>query len=190
MRALRTALAILLVLGGLLFTAWLANSIPVDHWGFAVSVNFLFMALFTFVFDRLLNPDFTSGYFDSRPFEQDGSIYRWCGLRHYASLLRLIGWERIRRTDQPITSEIESLRGFERWTRGAESVHALSAIVVAAITISIRLIRSSSDIKWLVLSNVLFNVYPVMLQRYNRARIERILGRADRAQDRGDSERS
>ena len=153
---------------------WLAKYVPVGHWGLSISVTFLFIAVFTVIFDFLLEPKLSSAYFDSRPFERDGSLYRWFGVRYYASVLRRIGWENIRRQERPITRDMESIIQFEHWNRGAEAVHTLAAIVVAGITVWVGFIRSPGDTKWLVLSNVLFNVYPVMLQRYNRARVERI----------------
>jgi hypothetical protein len=174
MRNLRTATALLLILGALSLCVWLAKYVPVGHWGFSISVTFLFIAVFTVIFDFLLKPKLTSAYFNSWPFERGGSLYRWFGVRYYASALRRIGWEKIRRQERPITRDMESIIQFERWTRGAEAVHALAAIAVAGITVWVGFIGSPSDTKWLVLSNVLFNVYPVMLQRYNRPRVEGI----------------
>jgi hypothetical protein len=165
---------LLLIGGALSLPVWLAGSVPAGHWGFAISVTFLFIAIFTVIFDFLLKPKLTAAYFNCRPFERGGSLYRWLGVRYYASALRRIGWERFRRQERPITHDRESITQFERWTRGAEAVHTCAAIAVAGITVWVGFTRSPSDTMWLVLSNVLFNVYPVMLQRYNRARIARI----------------
>jgi hypothetical protein len=180
MRVLRTIIAVLVSLGALIFCAWLATVVRVGHWGFSISVTFLFMALFTFILGALFQPAYVSAYFTPRPFERNGAIYRWFGIRLYASALRVIGWEKIIRKDQAITLDVESLQGFEHWTRGAETVHTLAAIVVAGMTVWVGAVHSLGETKWLVLSNLLFNVYPVMLQRYNRARVTRLLRRAER----------
>jgi hypothetical protein len=138
------------------------------------------MLVFTLLFDTLFTPNYSSEYFTSKPFEQEGSIYRWFGVKFYISILKLIGWEKIIRKGQPIKNNLESLTKFEFWTKGSETVHLFSAIFVTAVTIWIAWRYSFSHIKWLVLSNVLLNVYPVLLQRYNRPRINRLIRRQEK----------
>jgi hypothetical protein len=133
------------------------------------------MALFTLLFGTLFSPDYSSEYFTSKPFERDGSVYRWCGVTYYQLALRRIGWERIIRKGQPIKNDLESLKKFEGATRGSEAVHLFAAVFVAAVTIWSAWRYSTSRIHWLVLSNILLNVCPVMLQRYNRARVSRLI---------------
>jgi hypothetical protein len=175
MRPLKLAIAVLLFFGSLLFCVGLARIVPVDHWGFAISINFLFMAYFTLLFGKLFIPAYSSGYFTPRPFERNGSVYRWLGVTYYVVLLRLIGWEKLLRKDQPIKNSLESLKVFEATTRGSEVIHVCAAISVAAFTIWVAWRYSVGHIHWLVLLNILVNVYPVLLQRYNRPRVNRLI---------------
>jgi len=175
MYILKRAFAVLITLAALLLCVWSTRFLAVDHLGYSIAVNFLFMAVFTLFFDSLLKPSFTSGYFDSRRFERDGAIYQWFGVKYYVYLLRLIGWERMQRRDRPINTDLNSLRKYETTTRGAEAAHLLGAVCVIALTIWAAWTYSLGHIHWLVLSNVLLNVYPVLLQRYNRPRVSRLI---------------
>jgi hypothetical protein len=174
MSILKLAIALLILLGTLWFLTWLTETVRVDHWGFAIAVNFLFMAAFTLLV-TLLKPNYSSGYFPPKPFERDGSFYRWFGVQYYLLLLRWIGWEKVIGRDKSITDDVSSLSKLEAETRGSDAVHLLAAICVAAITIWIAWRYSVGHIHWLVLGNLLFNVYPVMLQRYVRGRVSRVI---------------
>ena len=149
--------------------------LPLDHWGLAIGVNFLFMAFFSFLSDVALYPLYSSRYFAARPFEKGGSIYRWCGVGFFLRVLRWVGWERALRKDQPISKDLTRLSNYESGTRGSEAVHLCSAIAVAVFTLWVGWTTSINDLKWLVLFNILVNVYPVMLQRYNRPRVARAI---------------
>ena len=165
---MRSAASLLLLLGTLIFSAWLAETIRVDHWGFAISVNFLFMACFTLIFSVLHTPAYSSAYFEARPFERDGAIYRWFGASLFRSLLRSSGWHRLTWGGRPLDGTLTSLRDFEYRSKGAELVHLLAMICVAGVTVYVGWRHSISGTLWLVPSNILFNVYPVLLQRHNR----------------------
>lgn len=175
MRILKLATASLVTLAALILCAWATSVIAVDHWGYAIAVNFLFMIVFNLVLDTLLKAKFTSGYFASRPFERDGIIYRWFGVKYFVLLLRLIGWERLLRKDQPIKNDLTELRGYETTTKSSEAAHVLAAICVVALTIWTVWKYSIGHIHWLVLFTVLLNVYPVILQRYNRPRVSHLI---------------
>jgi len=177
---MRSAASLLLLLGTLIFSAWLAETIRVDHWGFAISVNFLFMACFTLIFGVLHTPAYASAYFEARSFERGGRFYRLFGVHHYRTLLRVIGWEKLTRGDRAVDFNLKSLEDFAYATKGSELIHTLTAMVVAVITVWIGWRHSPEHIRWLVPSNVLLNVYPVLLQRYNRPRVNRQIRRKRR----------
>ena len=61
----------------------------------------------------------------------------------------------------------------------AEIAHGLVFIVVAAVAAGAAALSAFSASAWLMLFNLLLNGYPMMLQRYNRLRLER-LGEAER----------
>jgi hypothetical protein len=175
MRILKLTTAFIITLAAMYLCIWATKIMSAGHWGYAIAVNFLFMIVFNLVLDFLLKSRYKSGYFASRPFEQDGTIYRWLGVKYFVFLLRLIGWERLLRKDQPITNDLDALRSYRTTTKSSEAAHVLAAICVAAITVWTAWTHSLGHIHWLILFNILLNLYPVMLQRYNRPRVSRLI---------------
>ena len=175
MKLLKYITSILLQFGTFFLCLWLAGIMTVDHWGFAIIVNFLFVIIFTIIFEKLLPPVFLNKYFISKPFEREGCIYLWFGVGYYKYLLRIIGWEKIIRKDQPIKNNMESLIKYNIWTKGSETIHLFASIYVFAFIIWIRWRYSIGNVYWLILLNIIVNVYPVMLQRYNRPRVIRLI---------------
>ncbi len=175
MVVVKNLIAGFLIFGAFILCVWFAGLLPADHWGFAIAVNFLFMIIFTIIFDTLISPIFSEKYFRSKPFEKEGSIYRWFGIMYYKRALKLIGWEKIIRKDQRIKHNLDALTTFERWTQGSEAIHLFAAISVIAYTVWVGWSYSIREIRWFVIANIIVNVYPVMLQRYNRPRIYRLI---------------
>jgi hypothetical protein len=173
MLILKVAVAVVVLVGALSFCV---RFVPVGHWGFAVAVNFLFMMFFTVV-DLICSPSYASVYFAARPFERNGAIYRWFGVDAYRWMLRRIGWEAILRNDLPIRKDLESLSRYEGLTRASEAIHLAAAASVAVVTVWVAWRHSVAVIGWLVLVNILVNVYPVLLQRSNRPRVRRVIER-------------
>jgi len=59
----------------------------------------------------------------------------------------------------------------------SEAAHALVFVIVCAIAGGAVALGWLDTALWLTAFNVLFNGYPVMLQRYNRLRLEPLLGK-------------
>jgi len=175
MKLLKYIFSILLQFGAFLLCILLAEIMAVDHWGFAISVNFLFMIVFTVIFEHFLPPVSSNKYFISKPFEREGSIYLWLGVKYYKYLLKIIGWEKIIRKDQSVKNHLDSLTNYKIWTQGSEAIHLFASIYVIAFTIWTGWKYSIGDVYWLILFNIIVNVYPVMLQRYNRPRVIRLI---------------
>jgi hypothetical protein len=175
MKLFKYIFSILLQLGAFFLCIWLSGILSIDHWGFAIFVNFLFMIVFTIIFGQLLAPVFLTKYFLSKPFEKEGRIYLRFGVRYYKYLLRIIGWEKIIRKDQPIKNNYESLLKYKTWTQVSEAIHLFASICVIAFTIWIGWRFSIGDVYWLILLNIMVNVFPVILQRYNRPRVIHLL---------------
>ena len=175
MKSLKYILTCSLIFGSFIISQWLAGIIPPTHWGYAISITFLFIITFTIIFDMLISPLVINSCY-----RIEGSIYHWLGVRYYGYMLRFLGWEKVVRKDQPLNHNLASLAKFEAWTKGSEAIHLFAAISVFVSAIWIGYRHSIRDIRWLFLSNILFNVYPVMLQRHNRARVTRLLDHGKR----------
>ncbi len=172
--ALRLALAILTGVATVLFLHFQAGLIGMVSLGFALFVNLILMAFFAMLIG-LFKPNLSMRYFESGRFEQNGSIYRRVGLKYFLIMLRLIGSEKLRRETAPLHKDVEALARFEHQTRVSEASHVLVAVCVVVITIYVGFAYGLGSVIWLLVFNLLLNVYPVMLQRYNRPRAQRLI---------------
>lgn len=174
LRVLKFLLAIVITGGTIWFGIFQARLVGVHTVAFAVFINLILMGTSACVLG-LLDPQLRSEYFTSKSFEDGGRLYRRLGVHHFPRLLRIVGSENIRRIMTPIRRDPDSLTQFLHRTRISETSHGMVALIVAALSIYVAVRYSIGEAKWLVITNVVFNIYPVMLQRYNRPRIERIL---------------
>ncbi|MDT3402527.1 glycosyl-4,4'-diaponeurosporenoate acyltransferase CrtO family protein [Mucilaginibacter terrae] len=143
---------------------------------FAWQLNFALMAWISVV-NAQLKPRLRSSYFDAFAFEQDGKIYAYLGVNWFRRFLVLVGWEKITRKNMPVSNSISDIKKYERATRESEYGHWIVAIIVILISIYIYIQYSLVQIIWLMVLNVLFNIYPIFLQRYNRPRLQIIISR-------------
>ncbi|MEQ9406568.1 MAG: hypothetical protein RIK87_02540 [Fuerstiella sp.] len=177
----KIAIATILLFATFAGCEWYATIIPPTHWAYAIFVNFIFLAVATALMTALKLPLFPTSYFASKSFERNGRIYRWAGIQFFVSILRFIGWERFWRKQNPVQNNVATLRRYAQGTIGAEAVHALAGICTIGLTVSIAIRYSWSGTKWLWIANIMLNLYPVMLQRYNRPRAERLVRRVANA---------
>ncbi|WP_205502622.1 glycosyl-4,4'-diaponeurosporenoate acyltransferase CrtO family protein [Rufibacter psychrotolerans] len=118
-------------------------------------------------------PKLNSRYFNSYRFEQEGRIYEYLGVHFYRKLLVWTGWEKVSRKANPIRKDLASLTTADRNSRTSEAGHLVIAVIVFAVAGLV--MRSWSEARWLLVLNVVLNIYPVLLQRFNRPRYRRVL---------------
>jgi hypothetical protein len=119
-----------------------------------------------------------SRYFTVLPFERNGRVYEALGVRffkRFASAGDLVNRRR-RRFDSQFRNvrNHDSALEWEARTRFNELAHLLS---LAFSVVMIGWLCFRERYTWLpviALLNLVLNVYPILLQRYNRARIHRI----------------
>ncbi|UHG94977.1 hypothetical protein [Spirosoma oryzicola] len=142
--------------------------------GFGLAVNFGLMFWFT-TRESLLKPTLNATYFDAYPFENKGTFYRRLGVEWYRAILLKSGWEKIRQKQTPLKKGLTAFEAYERATRVAEVGHLVVGSVVLLLIGYVLLAYSLQDARWLILSNLLLNAYPILLQRYTRPRLRRML---------------
>ncbi|OKL38487.1 glycosyl-4,4'-diaponeurosporenoate acyltransferase CrtO family protein [Pontibacter flavimaris] len=140
---------------------------------FSWSLNFILMIWYTYLTSQI-NLELDSDYFEPKPFERNGSIYKYLGVHAYRKLLVWIGWERINKKKNPVKHSLLSLKESEYNTRASELGHTIIALIVFAVTIGVP--SSLGEAKWLIITNLFLNIYPIMVQRFNRPRYSRIIG--------------
>jgi hypothetical protein len=117
-------------------------------------------------------------YFALFKFERDGRFYERLGIRRFKRFARQGDyWNKRRRLSDPGFRNVRDRNSAIEWearTRHNEFVHLCSFVVGLAIMVWL---YSRSEYIWLVaifIAVLIWDVYPIMLQRYNRARICRI----------------
>ncbi|MBT5021289.1 hypothetical protein HOK51_04705 [Candidatus Woesearchaeota archaeon] len=116
-------------------------------------------------------------YFRPKSIERwkDGRIYEGLGV-HYFKKIVPTGGEYVSKlfNIHPIRNaktKEEGLRQYEPITRIFESIHTPAVIIMAALAAGFIQTGSFKIAAYGTLINLAINIYPVMLQRYNRARI-------------------
>ncbi|MHC1766179.1 MAG: hypothetical protein AB9869_18065 [Verrucomicrobiia bacterium] len=115
-------------------------------------------------------------YYRIQPFEREGRLYQRVGTGFFQILVGRGPWTLLNPTLR-FSGKVAQLGELEKEMRKAEGGH-LVAFITVALTTAFAAAQGWWDAAgWLSLFNVPFNLYPVMLQRCNRARIEKILRR-------------
>lgn len=126
---------------------------------------------------RVAQPRLPDGYHRLRAFERDGRVYERLGVRVVKRLLRR-GPLAVFNPDLhlPADRSPEHLAHLERRMCDAEAAHAL--LFVATLGVVAHAVAQGwwTAAALTLVFDVLLNGYPVMLQRYNRARLRRRFG--------------
>ncbi|MEV5763961.1 hypothetical protein AB0L34_05220 [Micromonospora sp. NPDC052213] len=117
-------------------------------------------------------PALSGGYWRARPWEP--ALHRRLGVWWYARLLRLLGWERVIRNQRAFDGSRSGLAALARDTRRSEFAHLVLALIGVGLAGFALLLGARGAAGWLAVLTGLLHVYPVLLQRALRARVERI----------------
>jgi|SRR5579859_978878 len=123
----------------------------------------------------------SDAWFNPKGFEEQGEFYKRLGIGVYKRYLPTSGdlaWHASQMPAQ-VTKDIDILEQFERQTRNLEAGHLICFVGMALVIISAIGYNGvdPSFVGGCVAVNTLVNAYPIMLQRYNRARLYRVLQR-------------
>lgn len=117
---------------------------------------------------------FPPGYYRLQPCENDGRLYRHLGVGAFKWLLSKSGVELLNFSAR-LSNGRTGLHGLERGIREAETDHAIALLIMVAIIIHAVTNAWWALSGWLLVANVVANLYPIMLQRHNRARLLPVL---------------
>lgn len=140
----------------------------------AYSINFVLMTWAMFVF-ALTNWQWKWKYFLPKPVESNGTVYKWLGVLWFHWLLEVSGWNRMIMKEVRFTQSKEGLVRLELYSRFGEFSHLIIFMIIFVVSLPILIGGNIEIFLWYLGFNVFFNVYPVMLQRYKRIRILKIL---------------
>jgi len=120
----------------------------------------------------------TDAWFDPKSFEENPELYEKLGVRTYKKYMPISGdvvyravYKKLGAPDWARHGNLQSLKNMERFTRVLEAGHEAGLAIWAS---GIGLMLANGHIKEAAFwggMNMLVNVYPIMLQRYNRSRL-------------------
>jgi hypothetical protein len=159
---------------GTALLAFFVRLFGVDSPVFAFEFHFVGMACAVYV-AQLLAPRLDGPRFAVSA--REVLVYRALGSIGFMRLLRAIGWERLMRSGRTFVVGRATLAEYERATRVGENAHALLFVFTLLVALTALILGHALAAAWLVGVGVPFHVYPVMLQRTQRARLMPLLAR-------------
>jgi hypothetical protein len=116
-------------------------------------------------------------YFEIRPFETDGRLYEFLGVRLFRFVVPMgDGINRFVRRFQPDYRIVsgQSIADFEKRTVTAETFHLACLLVIVPSAVYAAVLGWWTFALLLTLPNIVLHLYPILLQRYTRARVLRL----------------
>ncbi len=165
---------VLITVGAIGAVSVLIYFMRIDSFPFAWALNFLLM-LFTFAFVEALKSQLSSPYFSEQGWEKRGKIYEILGINLFRKILVWVGWEKLNKRANPVDKSIAALLHLHQQTKKSELGHLIIFVIVVGFNIFVAFTHGAAASRWLFVLNILLNLYPVFLQRYNRPRLERAI---------------
>lgn len=141
---------------------------------FAWALNFVLMTAVLYLIETF-RPALNSSYYHSKKWESKGQLYSSFGVNIFRRLLVLVGWEKLNKAKNPVNKHISALEMLEYRTRQSEFGHSIIFLIVLIPTIVVIIKFGFKESIWLFVLNILLNIYPILVQRYNRPRIRRLI---------------
>ena len=161
--------AILLTIAMGLIITWFARDVGLNRVMFAFWLNWLLM-FWAYGIYRTNTVKLPETYFHIRPIEKQ--VYQFLGVKYYQRIIRRVN---LFNPELHLKEGRSGLAKLEQTTRNAEQAHALIYVIVSGFTLYALFQQWWLTAFWYFLFNMLLNGYPVLVQRYNRDRINRIL---------------
>ena len=145
----------------------------------AFLINWLAMSWMA-VIGQVVRFSFAPRYYQAKPFERAGQVYERLGIRFFKKLVRRGPLSIFSPTLRfPKEKTISALQDLLNEMRKAETGHAL-IFVLMLLFVGYGLLKGWLDaVAWILLFNILINGYPIMLQRYNRIKLQELIHQQD-----------
>ena len=170
MRVIVFAIASLLLVALLVLLGLRTSTGPFVH---AALVNLVVVAWAAFVLPLRGLPPFDE-YYALRTWERSGRVFHWLGVPLFRAVVRR-GPLSLSNRALPAAWQSGDPERIERETRAAEGGHAIAFLIVLLLAI-VSLVRAAPErAAWLVALDIPMNLYPVLLQRDHRHRLQEML---------------
>src|SRR5690606_14438176 len=143
---------------------------------FAWVLNLMLMMGMLYI-TQTFNPRLVSNYYDSKKWESKGAIYKWFGVNTFRKIMVWIGWEKLNKASNPVKKNLDVIKQLEFRTRKSEFEHGIIFFIVFIFNVVVAFKYGILQSLWLFFLNIILNVYPILVQRFNRPRLRHILNR-------------
>jgi hypothetical protein len=144
----------------------------------AVALNLMITGVFAFLgFAFPTSKILPSSYYKIRNPHTLNRIYNLLGVEYF-KLFLLLTFYRKDDNKKYFNGTKSGIRLFDYHTKQSEFGHLMAFVVILFVAIIILFLGHSIAFMWTVVINMIFNLYPVILQRKHRVQIERILSRS------------
>lgn len=164
----------LIILGTVVMLYFLVSWMGVKGFLFAWVLNFMLMMCVLF-FTETLKAPLQTDYFREKQWEKKGKTYERLGINLFRKLLVVLGWEKLNKKDNPVAKNLKALMHLEYRTRQSELGHLIIFLIVLGFNFYVAIKYGIAESLWLLVLNILLNLYPIFLQRYNRPRLQRAI---------------
>ncbi|QIN29660.1 hypothetical protein EW640_10500 [Brevibacterium luteolum] len=106
--------------------------------------------------------------------EREVQLYRALGVRLFGRLLDAIGWNRLIAKERGFDGTREGLKGLDQHTRRSESSHIICLLITLTLSLAVLATGSWAGAIWLTALGIPLHLYPALLQRLIRARIQAV----------------
>lgn len=152
----------------------LVSRVGLQGFLFAWMLNFVLM-MCVFFFTETLKSELKSKYYSEKEWEKKGKIYESFGVNFFRKVLVWIGWEKLNKKANPVEKNLKALLHLEYRTKQSELGHLIIFFIVMGFTINVAVTFGLLTSLWLFILNIVLNLYPIVLQRYNRPRLKRAI---------------
>lgn len=146
------------------------ESLPVLGTPLAAFLTNWFISLFFLWVCKFIPFSLSARYYEFLKIERDRQLYVRLGVKAAQPTIKFLGLIKF-------SGDRSDLNELVQHMRNAELNHMLTLAVVCLLALASVVSSFREYAFWLIVFNVLFNVYPIMLQRYNRLRLEPIAKR-------------
>jgi len=142
---------------------------------FALLLNWLAMS-WVAIAGQAVHFSLPHGYYSIKRFERTGQIYERLGVRLFKRLVRRGPLTLLSPTLRfPKDRTTAALRHLEYEMRKAETGHVYIFVLMLLCTSLALLMQWFDAVGWMLACSVIINGYPVMLQRYNRIKLQELI---------------
>ena len=172
---IRIILILAATLAAIYLILWSLDSFGWDNPFLAFLINWLTMSWVAIV-GQVINVILPARYYEIKAFEWTGQVYERLGIRLFKQLVRRGPLSLFNPNLRfPKEKTIPALQHLDDQMRKAETAH-LFIFILMLIFSGYALIKGGpAAMGWMLGFNILINGYPIMLQRYNRIKLQGLI---------------